>query len=485
MIAPDILPALVLESGDAPMTRTLLTQASYIAAAIFFILGLKSLTHPTTARRGMQQAAMGMLLAIIGTLIVEQIVEYQWIIIGVVVGTAIGYPLGTRVPMTAMPQRIAISLMFGALAATLVGVAEYLHRLSPDGAGLAVAIPRVTMAALGFEVMIGALTVTGSFMAFGKLQEFLPGQPVTYKGQNAVNVAAFVATVGLWGYLIFDPTATWAFWVMTASALVIGVSLVLPIGGADMPVVVSLLNSYAGLAACATGFAIGNTVLIIAGALDGASGFILSIIMSKAMNRSFGNVIFGAFGAPPESTAKSNAGLSVKSVTAEDAAIQLGYATKVIIIPGYGMAVAQAQHSVRELAELIEKKGGEVKYAIHPVAGRMPGHMNVLLAEANVPYEKLYDMDEINAEFATADVALVIGANDVVNPAAKHDKASPIYGMPILDAEQAKSIIVMKRSMNAGFAGIENELFYNPKTSMLFGDAKASLVKLVSEIKQL
>jgi NAD(P) transhydrogenase subunit beta len=300
-----------------------------------------------------------------------------------------------------------------------------------------------------------------------------------------VNIGAFLGAIGLWLYLIVDPTASWAFWAMTVIAFVIGVSLVLPIGGADMPVVVSLLNSYAGLAASATGFAIGNTVLIIAGALDGASGFILSIIMSKAMNRSFGNVIFGAFGAAPQASAKTAEGLSVKPITAEDAAIQLAYASKVIVVPGYGMAVAQAQHTVRELAELIEKKGGEVKYAIHPVAGRMPGHMNVLLAEANVPYDKLYDMDEINDEFATADVALVIGANDVVNPAAKTDKSSPIYGMPILNVDQAKSVIVMKRSMNAGFAGIENELFYDEKTSMLFGDAKSSLTKLVTEVKTL
>jgi NAD(P) transhydrogenase subunit beta len=425
----------------------------------------------------MQQAAIGMLLAVVGTLIVEQIIEYQWIIAGLVVGTLIGWPLGTRVPMTAMPQRIAISHMFGALAASLVGIAEYMHQAG--------SLDRVTMGAIGFEVLFGSLTVTGSFMAFGKLQEFLPGRPLTYPGQNAVNIGAFLGAIGLWLYLIVDPTASWAFWAMTVIAFVIGVSLVLPIGGADMPVVVSLLNSYAGLAASATGFAIGNTVLIIAGALDGASGFILSIIMSKAMNRSFGNVIFGAFGAAPQASAKTAEGLSVKPITAEDAAIQLAYASKVIVVPGYGMAVAQAQHTVRELAELIEKKGGEVKYAIHPVAGRMPGHMNVLLAEANVPYDKLYDMDEINDEFATADVALVIGANDVVNPAAKTDKSSPIYGMPILNVDQAKSVIVMKRSMNAGFAGIENELFYDEKTSMLFGDAKSSLTKLVTEVKTL
>ena len=471
--------------GAGALARTLLTQASYLAAAVFFILGLKSLTKPDSARRGMQQAALGMLLAIVGTLIVHEIVEYQWIIAGLVVGSLIGYPLGTRVPMTAVPQQIAVSHMFGALAASLVGIAEYIHRSAPDAAGVASVIPRTEMGALGLEVLFGSLTVTGSFMAFGKLQEFIPGRPITYTGQNAVNIAALLGTAGLLVYLVIDPTASWAFWTMTALSFVIGISLVLPIGGADMPVVVSLLNSYAGLAASATGFAIGNTVLIIAGALEGAGGFILSLIMSKAMNRSFGNVIFGAFGTPPEASGRSNAGLSVKSVSAEDAAILLGYASKVIVIPGYGMAVAQAQHTVRELAELIEKRGGEVKYAIHPVAGRMPGHMNVLLAESNVPYDKLFDMDEINDEFATADVALVIGANDVVNPAARNDKSSPIYGMPILNADRAKAVIVLKRGMSAGFAGIENELFYDPRTSMLFGDAKASLTKLVAEVKQL
>jgi NAD(P) transhydrogenase subunit beta len=468
--------------------RDLLTQATYLAASVCFILGLKALTRAETARRGMQLAALGMLLAVVGTLIVERIVEYQWILAGLVVGTVIGYPLGTRVPMTAMPQRIAISHMFGALAATLVGVAEYLHHGHGSGAGAAGAaaaegLSRPQVAALGFEVLFGALTITGSFMAFGKLQEFLPGRPITYRGQNVVNVAAMAGALGLWLYLIAAPGAAWAFWAMLALALVIGVSFVLPIGGADMPVVVSLLNSYAGLAASATGFAIGNTVLVIAGALDGASGFILSIIMSKAMNRSFGNVLFGAFGAPAASSGKTAEGLTAKPITAEDAALQLAYAGRVIIVPGYGMAVAQSQHQVRELADLIEKRGGEVKFAIHPVAGRMPGHMNVLLAEANVPYDRLYDMEEINDQFTGADVALVIGANDVVNPAAKTDKGSPIYGMPVLNVEQARNVIVMKRGMSTGFAGIENELFYADNTRMLFGDAKKMLTQLVAEVK--
>jgi len=332
--------------------------------------------------------------------------------------------------------------------------------------------------------MFGSLTITGSLMAFAKLQELMKGAPITYRGQNAMNISLFAITFCLLIYLIVDPSQRELLYVMAGLGLGIGVLMVLPIGGADMPVVVSLLNSYAGLAASATGFAIDNNVLIIAGALDGASGFLLSILMSRAMNRSFANVIFGAFGTPQETAgAKSAAGLTVRSVTVEDAAIQMAYARLVIVVPGYGMAVAQAQHQVRELAEQVEKRGGEVKYAIHPVAGRMPGHMNVLLAEANVPYDKLYDMEAINSEFANADVALVIGANDIVNPAAKNDKSSPIYGMPILNVDQAKAVIVMKRSMNPGFAGIENELFYDAKTSMLFGDAKASLGKLVTEMK--
>ena len=458
-------------------TGQLFTQASYLAASVLFILGLRSLTKPASARRGMHQAAIGMLLAIVGTLTKHEIVDYRFIVAGLALGSLIGYPLGMFVPMTAMPQRIAISHMFGALAATLVGIAEF-YTL-----GNGAQVSRTTMAALGFEVMFGALTITGSFMAFGKLQEILPGVPVTFKGQNTFNGVVFAGMVGLFVWLLVQPYTPWAFYLMCVLGLLVGVSIVLPIGGADMPVVISLLNSYAGLASAATGFAIGNEVLIIAGALDGASGFILSVVMSKAMNRSFSNILFGAFGKPVEASARSASGLTVRSISAEDAAIQLAYARNVIVVPGYGMAVAQAQHAVRELADLIEKSGGEVKYAIHPVAGRMPGHMNVLLAEANIPYEKLKEMEEINGEFQNADVSLVIGANDVVNPAARNDRASPIYGMPILNVDQAKSVIVMKRSMNPGFAGIENELFYSEKTSMLFGDAKASLEKLVAEVK--
>ncbi|HKV73006.1 MAG TPA: NAD(P)(+) transhydrogenase (Re/Si-specific) subunit beta [Gemmatimonadales bacterium] len=461
------------------MSRELFVQATYMVASILFILGLRSLTKTDSARRGMQQAALGMLVAVVGTLLHHDIVRYDWIIAGLVLGSILGYPLGVYVPMTAMPQRIAISHLFGALAATLVGVAEYYTRIH-NGAE----IPAAEMAALGFEVLFGALTISGSFMAFGKLQEFITGKPVTYPGQNFMNIGIFIAALGIFGYLVVNPGHPALFYTMVGLALLFGFLLVLPIGGADMPVVISLMNSYAGLASSATGFAIGNNVLIIAGALDGASGFILSIIMSKAMNRSFGNILFGAFGsAPAAGSAKSVEGLTVQAVTAEDAALRLAYARLVIVVPGYGLAVAQAQHQVRELAELIEKNGGEVKYAIHPVAGRMPGHMNVLLAEANIPYDKLKDMDEINHEFPNCDVALVIGANDVVNPAARNDKSSPIYGMPILDVDKAQSVIVMKRSMNPGFAGIENELFYLPKTQMLFGDAKSSLTRLVAEIK--
>jgi NAD(P) transhydrogenase subunit beta len=473
-----------------PEIGALFVQVAYIAASAAFILGLRGLTKPDTARRGMQLAAMGMLLAVIGTLLNHQIISYDLIIIGLVIGTAIGLPMGLLVPMTAMPQRIAISHMFGALAVTLVGIAEFLHyRDVPGGPGV------IKMVALGFETVFGALTITGSFMAFGKLQGFISGRPITFPGQKIINAAIFVGAIGLWIYLVATQSGGPAasgdngillFGLMTVLALVIGVTLVLPIGGADMPVVVSLLNSYAGLAASATGFAIGNNVLIVAGALDGASGFILSILMSKAMNRSFANVLFGAFGGEvAAASTKSSEGLTTRSVSAEDAAMRIGYARNVIIIPGYGMAVAQAQHAVRELAELIEKRGGRVRFAIHPVAGRMPGHMNVLLAEANVPYDHLFDLDEINEEFHACDVALVIGANDVTNPAAKTDPASPIYGMPILNVQDAEQVIVVKRGMATGFAGIENELFYLEKTSMLFGDAKSVLSQVVSEVKAL
>jgi NAD(P) transhydrogenase subunit beta len=459
--------------------REHVTQAAYLAASLLFIRGLRRLSSPATARRGMQQAALGMLLAVIGTLVQQEIVRYEWIAGGMAIGALIGAAMAIYMPMTAMPQRIAVSHSLGAVAATLVGVVEYWRHGPTVGRGKIVA--------LGFEVLFGALTVTGSLMAFGKLQELLPTRPITYRFQNFFNLTLFAVAIGLFGWLIYDASNSTVFYAMLALGALLGVLMVLPIGGADMPVVLSLLNSYAGLASAATGFALSNNVLIIAGALDGTSGFLLSMLMSKAMNRSFANVLFGAFGAVPEGggPATSVAGLSVRSLSAEDAAAQIAYARSLIIVPGYGMAVAQAQREVRELADIVTKKGGDVKYAIHPVAGRMPGHMNVLLAEADVPYGQLYDMEAINDQFDRTDVALVVGANDVVNPAARSDRGSPIYGMPILNVDRAKSVIVLKRSMNPGFAGIENELFYKPQTAMVFGDARATLKELVQAAKEL
>ncbi|MGH7561708.1 MAG: NAD(P)(+) transhydrogenase (Re/Si-specific) subunit beta [Gemmatimonadales bacterium] len=467
-------------AGPSPEVREALIQVAYLISSVLFILGLRGLSDPATARRGMAQASLAMFLAVVGTLLHHDIVRFDWIMLGIVVGgivgVVIGLPLGIDVPMTAMPQFVAISHMFGAIAATLVGIDEYL--------ALGTRPPTAIMTALGFEVVLGAITVTGSFMAFAKLQELIGGRPITYPGQNITNLTLFTATVGVLVYQLASPGHPALFFLMVGLATLIGVLMVLPIGGADMPVVISLLNGYAGLAASAMGFALNNNLLIVAGALDGASGFLLSVLMCRAMNRSFTNVLFGAFGGAV-ATAKSAEGLTVREVSVEDAAVQLAYAKNVVVVPGYGLAVARAQHLVKEMADLIEKKGGQVRFAIHPVAGRMPGHMNVLLAEAEIPYDRLLDMEAVNGDFPRTDVALVIGANDVVNPAARSDASSPIYGMPILNVDEARSIIVMKRSMGAGFAGIENELFYNPKTAMLFGDAKASLGKLVTELKAL
>jgi NAD(P) transhydrogenase subunit beta len=465
-------------------TRDLIIQASYLAASVLFILGLRSLTKPPQARLGMQQAAMGMLFAVIGTLLNSNILTYQWILIGLVVGGMIGYPMAMKIKMTAMPQFIAFSHAFGAIAATLVGVVEYRVRSGATGEeGLSHGLA----AALGLEVLFGALTVTGSFMAFGKLQELLTGRPITFKGQNAVNLLMIAVAFSALGLLIVNPMNGAAFYTVLGLAFLLGISMVLPIGGGDMPVVISLLNSYAGLAAAATGFAIGNNVLIIAGALEGAGGFILSLMMSKAMNRSFGNIIFGAFGAAPtKSTAAKGEAKEPRSITPEDAAVQLAYASSVVIIPGYGMAVAQAQHVCRELMELIEKKGGEVKYAIHPVAGRMPGHLNVILSEAGIDYGALLtDVDDANRVIATADVVIVIGANDIVNPDAEEDKSSPLYGMPIFRPWTAKAVFVIKRGKGTGFSGVENPLFTRDNTLMLYGDAKGVLGSLVKEIKAL
>jgi NAD(P) transhydrogenase subunit beta len=460
------------------MTESII-QLAYLLAAFLFMTALRALGKPESARRGMQLAAFGMAVAIVATLFQARIVSYEWIVVGAVVGSAIGYPLGMWVPMTAMPQRIALSHAFGALAATLVGVGEYAHGLEIGELG------RGHVVALGFEVLLGGLTVTGSLMAFGKLQEILPGRPLTFPMQNVFNLTVLAAAVLGLIWLVIDPSNSIVAAAMLVISLSVGVLLVLPIGGADMPVVVSLLNSYAGLAAVATGFAIDNNILIIVGALDGLSGFILSVAMSKAMNRSFSNVLFGAFGSEGVAAAggASSAGGEMSAISSEDAALRMAYAEKVVVVPGYGLAVAQAQHQARELGDLIEKRGGDVRYAIHPVAGRMPGHMNVLLAEAGVPYDKLVDMEDINDRFGETDVVLVVGANDVVNPAARTNPASPIYGMPILNVSDAKSVIVLKRGRGTGFSGVENDLFVDPKTSMLFGDAKQSLLDLGREVK--
>ncbi len=449
----------------------------YIFSAALFILGLKGLSSPKYARKGMFLAEFGMLMAVVGTLFHHEIVNYQWIRAGLLLGSIIGGSMGLWIPMTAVPQRTALSHSLGALAATLIGISEYVRH-----AGV---LSRVLMTTIGFEVLIGGLTFTGSLMAAGKLQGLLPGAPMTYKGQNASNFTLLTVMVASLIYLIVRPSASTVFYVMVGLALLFGFLLVIPIGAADMPVVISLLNSYAGLADASMGFVLMNKIQIITGSLDGTSGFLLSLLMCRAMNRSAMNVLFGAFGkieeeaAGPEVEAKG----TVRTIVPDEMPALLDGARSVIIVPGYGMAVAQAQHGVSELAKLLMKRGIDVKYAIHPVAGRMPGHMNVLLAEANVPYDQLCEMDQINPYFAEADLALVVGANDVTNPAAKNNKSSPLYGMPILEVERAKSIVVLKRSLRPGFAGVDNELYYNPKCMMLFGDAKESLTKLFAALK--
>jgi NAD(P) transhydrogenase subunit beta len=447
-------------------------EVIYLVASALFILSLKWMSSPTTARHGVWAGELGMLLAIAGTLLHHGIVDYKWVIVGLVLGTGIGIPLG-YVQMTAVPQRTALSHAFGALCVTLVGTAEY-YLQAPN-------VPRFTMAVLSAEVILGGLTFTGSLMAAGKLQEVLPQRPITYKGQNVVNLGMLAFAISLAGYLVMHPEASHLFLVIVGIAVVFGVLLIIPIGGADMPTVISLLNAYAGLSASAMGFVLNNKLLIIAGALDGSSGLILSVIMSKAMNRSFTNVLFGGFGQDQTVAGKQEA-KPVRSATAEESAAILSAANKVVIVPGYGMAVAQAQHKVRELFDALTKRGVDVRFAIHPVAGRMPGHMNVLLAEADIPYDRLMDMDDINGDFPQTDVALIIGANDVTNPAAREDKTSPIYGMPILDVDKARTVMVIKRGMSPGFAGIDNPLYYLDRTLMLFGDAKAFVGNIVREL---
>jgi proton-translocating NAD(P)+ transhydrogenase subunit beta len=445
----------------------------YLIATALFILSLKWLSAPTTARRGVWAGELGMLLAIGGTLFERGIINYHWIAIGLVLGTIIGLPLG-MVKITAVPQRTALSHAFGACCVTLVGTAEFFMR-SPD-------VPKFMMSVLSLEVILGGLTFTGSLMAAGKLQEVLPQRPITYKGQNIVNLGLLVVAVVLAVMLVLHPEMRSLFPVMVGIALVFGVLLIIPIGGADMPTVISLLNSYAGLSAAAMGFVLNSKLLIVAGALDGSSGFILSVIMCKAMNRSFTNVLFGAFGQVQASAAAATEARTVRSASAEEAAAILGAASSVVVVPGYGMAVAQAQHKVRELFDILTKKGVDVKFGIHPVAGRMPGHMNVLLAEADIPYDRLKEMDDINSDLPQTDVALVIGANDVTNPAARTETSSPIYGMPILDVDKARTVMVIKRSMNPGFAGIDNPLYYLDNTLMLFGDAKGFVNDIVREL---
>ena len=456
------------------MTATAV-QYIYILSAALFVFSLKWMRSPTTARRGVFAGEAGMLLAIIGTLMRPEVVDYKLIAAAFVIGTVAGIPLAYLMPMTAVPQRTALSHAFGALAAALVGTAEY-YRATPHGP---------VMVALVFETLLGFLTFTGSMMAFGKLQEILPQRPITYRNQNVINLSILGLAVASGVWLSIQPEQAWIFPIFIALALIFGVLLIVPIGGADMPTVIALLNSYAGLSAAAMGFALGNRLLIIAGSLDGASGLILSIVTCRAMNRSFTNVLFGAFGqVQTKAGGAADDQRTVHSASAEEAAQILDSARSVIIAPGYGLAVAQAQHKLRELYDTLTRRGVDVKFAIHPVAGRMPGHMNVLLAEADIPYDRLFEMDDINSEFPQADVALVIGANDVTNPAARTDKSSPIYGMPILDVDKAHTVMVIKRSMNPGFAGIDNPLYYMDNTLMLFGDAKAFVTDLVKELAE-
>ncbi len=447
-----------------------LIDGSYIVAVVLFILAIKWLSSPASARRGVLVGEIAAAMAVGATLFDPQVVQFKWIIITLIIGAGIGIPLG-MVKMTAVPQRTALSHAFGALSAAMIGIAEYY-----------VGIPHVTrfgMGEIGLEVIIGSLTFTGSLIAAGKLQEILPQRPIVYKGQNFVSLSVLAAAILLAVALVVNPEQPYLFPAMVVVSLIFGILLVTPIGGADMPTVISLLNSYAGFSAALLGFVLNNKLLVVAGALDGSSGFILSVIMCKAMNRSFANVMFGAFGQVQTSSAAATEERTVRSASAEEAAGILEAASKVVIVPGYGMAVAQAQHKVRELYDALTKKGIDVRFGIHPVAGRMPGHMNVLLAEADIPYDRLMEMDDINSDLPQTDVALIIGANDVTNPAARTDQGSPIYGMPIIDVDKARTVMVIKRSMNPGFAGIDNPLYYLDHTLMLFGDAKAFVGEIV------
>jgi NAD(P) transhydrogenase subunit beta len=453
---------------------------AYVVAAVGFVVGIKLLGSPRTARRGNWTAAVAMVIAVAATLTLAEVDRYLFVAAGIALGVVLGIPAARLVRMTAMPQMVALLNGLGGGAAALVATAEF-HRIAPDAGSP----PRDTLVAAIASALLGPLTFSGSLVAFAKLQELLPGPPLVFRGQQAVNAAVFAALLLLAGLAGATEHEGWLA-VLLALSLVFGVLLVLPIGGADMPVVIALLNAFSGLGGVGAGFVLDNNALIIGGTLVGASGTLLTILMGRAMNRSVANVLFGAFGAvapgAPAAAAAGDGG-TVRSANHEDVAVMLAYAQRVVVVPGYGLAVAQAQHDVRALADLLEERGIDVRYAIHPVAGRMPGHMNVLLAEANVPYPQLYEMDRINPEFPSTDVALVIGANDVTNPAARSVPESPIYGMPILNVDQAANVVVLKRSMSPGFAGIDNDLYYNPKTAMLFGDAKSSVEKLVAGVK--
>src|SRR5919205_396252 len=459
------------------------TDFSYLATIVAFILALRFLSSPATARRGNWIGAVGMLIAI-GVTFAQKAIDSVWeILVGMAIGGAFGAVAARKVKMTAMPQMVALFNGVGGDAAALIALAEF-HNNAPDPGRLHGDIS----VSLVLSALIGSISFAGSMVAFAKLQELIQGRPIVYAGQQIVNALLLAAVLAAGIAIVAGAERQWLIAALIGGALLFGVLFVLPIGGADMPVVISLLNAFTGLAAAATGFELENNVLIVSGMLVGASGTLLTILMGRAMNRSIANVLFGAFGQVSVDAAAGAAatnGGSVRSASADDVAVMLAYASKVVFVPGYGMAVAQAQHDVRQLADLLEQRGVEVSYAIHPVAGRMPGHMNVLLAEANVPYDELKEMDEANTEFPRTDVALVIGANDVVNPDARNNQGSPIYGMPILDVDKSKTVVVLKRSMNPGFAGIENPLFYNPKTVMLFGDAKKSIDDLIANVKTL
>ena len=453
------------------------TNIAYVLAAILFILGIKRLSSPKTARSGNTIASVGMLIAIVATLVSYDLLDFQTIAIGMIIGAIIGALFAIKVEMTQMPQMVAIFNGFGGGASALVAAAEYFNPANPS---------TFNSSTIAISVFVGTLTFTGSFIAFGKLQGFISGQPIVFPGQKILNGLIAMSIVFLGVYTVsMGAEADPCFYGLVALAALIGITLTIPIGGADMPVVISLLNSYSGVAAAATGFVLMNNGLIISGALVGASGLILTNIMCKGMNRSLANVIFGAVGLTQVTSGESGKQIQVKSASTEEAAMILEAAEKIIVVPGYGLAVAQAQHAIREVADFLENMGKKVLYAIHPVAGRMPGHMNVLLAEANVPYEQLLDLDQVNPEFEDCDVAIVLGANDVVNPAARHDTGSPIYGMPILDVDKSKTVLVNKRTMNPGFAGIQNELFGFDNTLMVFGDAKAMLTDLHKDLKEL